>query len=548
MRSDSTDLQRQYLATAFARDGWFWIKKQAKTFDEHDPGSEAKPFPSERLYLEKSYQIWQKYAFTIEEKSRQMLETWRVIVAHVHLAQFNTFSRVLLSSKDEDDALKLLDRAWFVYDNQSQWLKEMYPAKLVENKIQFYHRINGQFRKSSVIEALAQGADETRSMVGSAVVLDEAAFCPHFEGFLQAAIPMTVTGKVYADPSKAKGGRLTILSSANPGAFELAIRETKRRAVRHEIVIPGLEVWHPENLNDFAAIRLHYSADPTPEIVQKVEEAKRKYIALGALPAFRKEYEIDYDALSGERIWPTLNRDLHELPSDWVVPDDWTRFRVIDPGYDHPCAINWFAVSEAGWRGCVDKWGRPLSVIVCYRELHLVGHRIDEIYDLMTQMSEDEYYNVTLIDPSSDIHKGNEAAGFSIYEKLVHLGVRGLVKANNAVDSGLDEVRMRLAVHGQSPALLIKRNCEHTWRQSLMYHYKKRGLMQENAGESKPWKVDDDHPDVIRYACQWRPLPKKPKKTKNPMRSFGWHVEQNAERTRLAQLLGNGNFSGRIIP
>lgn len=546
MKTDELPILLDYLDGAYARDGWLWIKKQARTFDEHDPGAEAKPFPADRAYLEAAYRIWQRYAFTIEEKSRQMLETWRVVVSHVHLAQFNSFTRVLFSSKDEDDSLKLLDRAWFVYDNQDEWLKERYPAKLSANTIQFYHKINGKMRKSSVIEALAQGEDETRSMVGSAVVLDEAAFCKHFEGFLQAAIPMTVTGRANSDPNKSKGGRLTLLSTANPGPFHTAIKETKSRAARHEVVMPGLEVWHPEDPSDFAAIRLHYSADPTPEIQAKVAEAKRKYISIGALPAFKKEYEIEYDALSGERIWSTLTRELHELPAEWTPHDEWNKFRVIDPGFDHICAVNWFAVSPLGWRGCVDKLGRPLSVLVAYRELSVTRWRIDEVYERIVEMSEDERYTVTLIDPSSDVHKGNEDAGLSIYQKLVKLGLSGLVKANNAVSAGLDEVRQRLAVHGQSPALLITSACPETWRQSLVYHYKKRGLLHEVLSDASPFKEDDDHPDNLRYACQWNPLPKKPKKQKNPMKSFGWHVEQNSRLRQLGSLLGNANFAGRI--
>lgn len=564
MRTDIVDLQHSYLDATYKRDGWLWITQQARTFDEHDPGyvhpdgRGGKPFPVDKKYLEEGFRIWQKYAFTIEEKSRQMLKTWLVIVSHVHLAQYNTHARVLLASKDEDDTLKLLDRAEFVYDNQASWIKELYPAKRIGNTLQFYHKIGGKLRKSSVIEALAKGGDETRSMVGSAVILDEAAFVEYFEAFMTACIPMTVTGKVEDDPTKVKGGRITILSTANPGPFQLAVEETKNRADRKEVVLRGVDldgkpcealtVYHPKYLNDFVCIRLHYSADPS--ITQKVSEARRKYLSLGSKPAFLKEYEIEYDALSGERIWASLSRDLHELPAEFVVPPEWTRFRVVDPGWDNACAVQWFGVSPEGWRGCIDASGRPISVLVVYRELYRRGRRVDEICDEIKRLSGDEYYTVTLIDPSSDIHKGNEDAGLSIYEKFVHLGIRPLVKANNAVEAGLDEVRLRLAISGQSPALLIKADCVNTWRECLKYHYRAKALTAEAAGEPRPFKRDDHTCDTLRYGCQYRQMPKKAQKPKNPMKSFGWHVEKMAEQRRWSNLLGNQHFAatGRIVP
>jgi hypothetical protein len=550
MRTDSIGLQRDYLVGSWTRDGWLWIAQQVKTFDEHDPGNSVKAFPSDKAYLEAAFRIWQRYAFLIEEKSRQMMETWRVVASHAHLAQFFPFSRVLYSSKDEDDAYKLLERHFFIWENQSPWVKERFPAKMLGNQIQYYHRVGGKLRKTSVVEALSQGVDETRSMVGSAVVLDEAAFCNHFAGFIQAAIPMTVTGKLSDDPSKPKGGRMTILSSANPGPFELAIDETKKRSIRREQLMPGLEVWHPDNASDFAAIRLHHSADPSPEIVAKVEEAKRKYISIGALPSFQKEYEIEYDALSGERVWPHLSKDLHGLDPSFQIPDDWVRFRVIDPGFRNPCAINWFAMSPAGWRGCKDVEGRDLSVMICYRERHLVGYTIDQIYLELVSASQGEEYSVTLIDPSSDIHRGNEKAGMSTFEQLIALGVRGLIKANNVVDAGIGEVRRRLAVHGSSPGLLFFTNLDHTWQESTHYRYRNQTAamaLNHNADES-PVKKNDHHPDNIRYACQFRQLPKVEPKAAAPMRSFGWHLGQHLKKRQMSSLLGNAAFAGRIIP
>ena len=196
----------------------------------------------------------------------------------------------------------------------------------------------------------------------------------------------------------------------------------------------------------------------------------------------------------------------------------------------------------------VDEKPIPIPVLVVYREMHVVGWTVPQIYAEMVRRSEGEEYHVTLIDPSSDIHKGNEAAGKSTYEQFISLGVRGLVKANNTVDAGLGEVRQRMAIHGKSPGLLIFLDCHHTWQECTEYRYKTHtvAVLQNRDPDEGPLKKRDHHPDNMRYVCQWDPLPKKSKKPPCPMRSFGWFVQRDADRRRLENLIGNGHFRGRI--
>ncbi len=499
----------------YKRDGWKWFGDQAKTFAEHDKQNPVKPFPVHKEYLWVSYSLWLMEEWLIVEKSRQLLYSWLFSGAHLHLAQFTDYRKVMLASKNEDDAIALLERIWFMYSKQDDDVREAYPAERTGNII--------QFKNGSQIIAIPRGKHKMRSYVCSALFADEFGFIEDGSELFGAAIP-ALTG----------GGRITCVSTANPGLMEEIVKAAKRFAGRHRVVMEGLELWHSpaenrdlaeDNLGaGFSVMRTHYSVDPDEYAQNKVKQARSKYQSVGRLPWFNKEYEIVYDALSGEMVWPQLDRNVHGV-APFTIPDEWTRLRVIDPGFRNPCAVLWVAISPAGWRGCVhtdDKGNQTkLPVMVVYQELHQKGLKVPEIAAAIHHRSGQERFSVDLIDPSSDIHKGNEVAGLSTMEQFQELGLK-LIKANNTVEPGLDEVRRRLGVYGQSAALLIFNNLENTWRECMSYRYREvsaRVLEHSDAPEAVR-KKDDHIPDCLRYACQWRPLPNKDGTKIVPFNSF----------------------------
>lgn len=522
----------------YARDGWLWFGEQVKTFDEHDKTDPVKPFPVEKEYLWTSYALWLEEDWTIWEKTRQLMYSWLFSGAHLHLAQFTPHRKVMLASKSEDDALALLDRITFIYDNQGEVekgkvrepgdsaVKRSFPARRVGNSLVFDH--------GSQIIAIPKGKHKVRSYVCSALFADEFGFMEDGEELFGAAVP-ALTG----------GGRFTGVSSANPGHMEDMVKKAKKYAGRHQKLMEGLDVWRAkqgtrQSVEDaegiaagFTVVRAHYSADPDQYLQDKVREARAKYQSLGRLAWFNKEYEIVYDALSGELVWPQLDRDVHGI-KPFTIPDDWARIRVIDPGYRNPCGVLWIAISPAGWRGCVDpETELKLPVMVVYREFYQKGLRVSEIVKAIKDRSGDERYSVDLIDPSSDIHKGNEVAGLSTMEQFVELGIK-VLPASNAVAPGLDEVRRRLGVYGQSAALLLFDNLENTWKECLSYRYKEIGpvsLANQDAPETVR-KKDDHLPDCVRYGCQWRPLPSKEGRAVVPFGTFAYvrKAEQKSKR------------------
>lgn len=508
----------------YARDGWRWFGEQVRTFDEHDKVHPVKPFPVEKEYLWTSYELWLDENWTLWEKTRQLMYSWLFSGAHLHLAMFTPFRRVMLASKTEDDAIALLDRHEFIYRNQGDAdefpdgvlpknedrkpgdcaIKRAYPADRIGNELLF---ANG-----SRLVAIPRGKHKMRSYVCSALFADEFGFMEDGEELFGAAIP-ALTG----------GGKFTGVSSANPGHMESIVKEAKVHAAKHVKLMEGLDVWTSKGVKSvkegevgagFTVIRAHYSADPDPYLQAKVAEARAMYASTGRLAFFNKEYEIIYDALSGELIYPHFRKDVHVIPSiDPVLIASWSKIRIIDPGWRNACAVIWMAVSPPGWRGCVftdpiTNKEVPIPVFVVYRELYQKKMDVQDIIAAVKLLSGSEQYAVDLIDPSADITKGNESAGRNTMQQFVDGGI-AVLKANNAVAPGLDEVRRRFGIYGQSPALLICEDCPNTIEEHEKYRYKDVSpQVSANADAPEvPRKKNDHTCDCVRYGCQWDLLP-----------------------------------------
>lgn len=489
----------------YAVDSWSWKEDQFKTFDEHDPDDAIKPFPTEKPYLRALHDVWQTFRFTLEEKSRQMMRTWSAVGDHLHLAQYTPRRRILLNSMDEDAALELLDRLWFSYEEQEDWVKDRHPAKKVGNKIRWLD--NG-----SVAIAVPKGKHKSRSLVCSAFLFDEMGFNDLAEHLFMGSIPgLVAVGR--------RGGRFTGISTAYPSYFEKRIAALKNNSSDEVELLPGLSVWRGGALDEaagghsFTALRLHYSCDTDPYLAAKVAQARASYEKLGMLAWFEREYEIQYDSLSGEFIWPTLSKETHGI-AEFLIPPDWKRVQIIDNGY-HNAAVLWVAVSPPGWNGCVDEDGTAIPVLVVYDAMQKSKMTPRQLYQVMQERHGNEHFGLSLIDPSSDIHRGDGEGGKSIFGQFKELGIRNLVKADNAVAAGLTEVRTRLCVYGKSPALLAFNGLKLFWDKCTKYRYKDDGdRVVRDLSEDAVRKVDDHVPDCLRYVCQFRPMPAKSLKRK----------------------------------
>ncbi len=192
-----------------ARDREYWLFKYAKTQDEHDPSIAAKPFP-DKEYLRWVVRQWLSTRQNLWEKSRQMMASWTFCALYLHDTQFKINRLNFIQSKKEEDSDALIRRCWFIYENQEQWLKAMFPAKYSYCHIRFY-KVGDKAEATPIghMWGIPQGGDVLRQHTASGLFIDEGAFQPDLESSIRAAQPM-LTG----------GGRIDVVSSAQPGYFQ----------------------------------------------------------------------------------------------------------------------------------------------------------------------------------------------------------------------------------------------------------------------------------------------------------------------------------------
>ena len=97
---------------------------------------------------------------------------------------------------------------------QPMWIKRAYPAEYSYCHLRFHRPGESGGLPYSEIWGIPQGGDVIRQHTGSGLFIDEAAFQPDLESALGAAQPMLKGG-----------GRLDIVSSAEPGYFEELVED-----------------------------------------------------------------------------------------------------------------------------------------------------------------------------------------------------------------------------------------------------------------------------------------------------------------------------------
>ena len=182
-----------------------WIREQVWTKDEHDKVNPTKRFPNKE-YLKIICDLWYKEPLLLIPKSRQLLMTWLFSACYLWDTQFQQGRLNFFQSKKEEDADRLIQRVYFIWENQAEWIKQMFPANYTFCHLKF------PLGKSE-IWGVPQGGDQIRSHTASGIFSDEMAFQPEAESAYAGAKP-TIDG----------GGRFTGVSSANPGFFHYLIQ------------------------------------------------------------------------------------------------------------------------------------------------------------------------------------------------------------------------------------------------------------------------------------------------------------------------------------
>jgi len=100
--------------------------------------------------------------------------------------------------------------------------------------------------------------------------------------------------------------------------------------------------------NKFCVIRLHYTADPRKRSPEWKREAHE-----GLRPAdWAKEYEIDYTALSGERVFPEIAEARNTIVVDEPYPEfdsNQQYWGGLDYGMRNPSSLHYYTIYDGVW-------------------------------------------------------------------------------------------------------------------------------------------------------------------------------------------------------
>lgn len=163
-------------------------------------------------YIEPLVKTWTREKILFIEKSRDMMVTWLIVTLYAWDTLFHKNRENIFQSDDSAKALDLVERAYFIWDNQPSFLKEVHPATFASGNSR------GGIMKvptlKSVIYGFPAGPDQVRQFHPSGVFQDEAAFQMEAEAAFTAV-----------KPAIQAGGRFTAVSSSNPGWFLRCVRD-----------------------------------------------------------------------------------------------------------------------------------------------------------------------------------------------------------------------------------------------------------------------------------------------------------------------------------
>lgn len=305
----------------------FYATKYVYTRDEHDAVTPKKPLP-DISYLRWVLNHWHtgpKLQYVA--KSRQLMVSWLLSIYGLWTIQMRALATVLLQSKKEEDAAKmiytespLIGRASFVlvnlprflwgcYDHDGKWVDIPDIRSYVENSSR-----RGQLvmPNGSKFAALAQGAAQVESWVPTLFLNDEASLQDEWSK-AQAAAQPAISGH-------ARGVTVGTMRLPSDYGDEIATCDL----VNPDSVMRGISQF--VSVSGVSGVRIHYTADPskdpsTPEgAAWKAEQlASGAYIGGEHGWQWQQHMEINPRVRSGEIVLPAICNE--RARSRIVIPD-----------------------------------------------------------------------------------------------------------------------------------------------------------------------------------------------------------------------------------
>lgn len=257
----------------------------------------------------------------------------------------------------------------------------------------------------------------------------------------------------------------------------------------------------------FYHIRVGFSADP----LKGDDWARREALKYGGFNThqWRREQQIDYKALGGQRIWPMLNEKIHNAQIDIK---NWTLFRVIDQGIRHPTVCMWVAINAKGDRHFYrEYYATDRSIAMNCRSILSCGKVSGTYIDptarkrgaetLKTAIQVYEENGIYCI-PADNSFIGYDAVRNAALSTLARYALR-----TNKMPYYFEELKPnqdQLLNLAEKPALTFDlRFTSRCFEECANLRWREfKGDEAQNAPKEKPVDKDDDGPDCVRYAVQ----------------------------------------------
>lgn len=457
-------------------DPWFFMRSVATTLDEHDSENPYKNFPDHE-YLEALVRLLETHPFLAMPKSRQLMASWLVSAFGLWWAMTHHGQLILFQSKKEEDANRLIDRVWGIYERLPEHFRRRFPAE------HSYLRIT--FKQSDTkIEGIPQGAHQIRSTTPSMFFSDEMAFQDEAEASYTAALPALQGAR--------GGGRGIFVSSAAPGFFQELVCEDVEPGTMTTIV-PS---WHPKGglvgwktKSGLYVAQVHYSADPD-KTAAWAQKAALLYPGGIDGKQWRAENEIDWYAKSGGRIFEDFSESVH-VCKRFDIPDHWRVYRGIDYGLRNPTACIWIAVDDDGG-------------IWVYDEYYASGKSVPEHAQVIKGRTGRRRVEFTVIDPATNAR--TMASTLSVAEQFAQEGIY-VSPGDNRVLDGISMMQELFRVQEDGhPYIHIFNSCTSLIEELKGY----RWMMQSQGGYDRdpreaPVKKNDHGVDALRYVVMSAP-------------------------------------------
>lgn len=452
-----------------ARLNFWFFASFLKTKDESTGKITPFPEPEVYRYLDLIHGAFLRYRQVITHKARQMLYSWKTQAYLLWKANCCPAENVWFAANvahREEDAIRLSDRAWFMYNHLPAWLQSPV-ARKTSTEILFASEKMGADGKpipKSGIEAHPASPYIGRSRTHSCVNLDEMAFQPEADEMLASLQPTVAEGQTQLLIGSTGNGRANafarMVEQPDPAHYTKILRIDWRLHPFRD------EHWKSKRLEELAAV--YGSWDKAREV-------------------FAREYELSLEGKEG-LIYDSFNEKLH-VCEDFDVPASWPCGIYIDPHPVKPTAILLVAVSpEQVLYACDSVWAA------------------EPVGELMSRIrAKWALKNITkwLIDPHSNSANNLSNDQFNVFRAFSEQ-IPELQPAPGTPEGRIEAVRKALTLRPLTgrPGLQIFRS-----QQRILWeirHYSTK--IPAQGGDPKINKIDDDFMDCLGYGCVSPPV------------------------------------------